>query len=280
MKIYISADMEGVTGVTLSEEVLIEGREYECFRRLMTADVNAAVEGAIEAGASEVLVNDGHWHMSNLLLEELHPAARLIRGNHVKPLSMMEGIDPSFAVVLFIGYHAMVGRNSGVMNETYWGREVLEFRLNGEPIGELAMNAAIAGAMGVPVGMVSGDDAVADEARALLGESVEVAVVKESLERFAAICLPPAVTAPLIRDAARRAVQRSALMRPWVVEGEVEFEVDWASTAEAATAALVPGCRRVSPRTTAYRADSYMEAFRGLLASLLLGKIASDPSYG
>lgn len=280
MKVYISADMEGVTGVTLSKEVLVEGHEYEHFRRQMTADVNAAVEGAISAGATEVLVNDGHWRMSNLLLEELHPAAQLIRGNHVKTLSMMEGIDSSFAVALFVGYHAMVGHSTGIMNETFWGREVLELRLNGEPIGEFAMNAGIAGAMGVPVGMVSGDDAIAAEARNLLGEAVEVAIVKQSIERFTAICLPPKVTAPMIRDAARRAVDTYASKRPWVVEGPVEFEIDWASTAEAATAALIPGVARVRPRTTSYRADSYMEAFRGLLASLLLGRSASDPYYG
>lgn len=279
MKVYISADMEGITGTVVSKQVLEDGAEYARFRRLMTADVNAAVAGAFAGGATEVLVNDSHWSMTNILIEELDPRARLLSGFHVKPLVMLEGIDSSFAVALFVGYHAMVGHSAGVMNETFWGREMIELRLNGQPIGELALNAALAGAFGVPVGLVTGDDALAAEAHALLGD-VEAAVVKQARERWSAICLPPELTAQLISQGARRAVERSRELAPYAVTGPYRFEVEWTSTAEAAMAALIPGSERAAARIVAYSGDSYLDAFRGILACLLLGRTATDPLYG
>lgn len=279
MKVYISADMEGITGTVSSQQVLEDGADYHRFRRLMTQDVNAAVAGAFEGGATEVLVNDSHWKMINILIEELDPRARLLSGFHVKPLVMMEGIDTSFDLAFFVGYHAMVGRSHGVMNETFWGREMYELRLNGQPIGELAMNAAIAGVFGVPVGLVTGDDALADEAKTLLGE-LETVVVKYARDRWAAVCLPPSVTSDRIRDGARRAVERTSEFSPLSIEGPVRFEIEWTSTAEAASAALVPGSERVTPRVVSYIADDYLAAFRGVLACLLLGRTATDMVYG
>lgn len=271
--------MEGITGVVTSQQVLTDGADYNRFRRLMTHDVNAAIAGAFDGGATEVLVNDSHWTMTNILIEDLDSRARLISGFHVKPLVMMEGIDSSFDLVFLVGYHAMVGRSTGVINETFWGREMYELRLNGQPIGELTMNAAIAGAFGVPVGLVSGDDALAEEAESVLGE-VEIATVKYSIDRWAAECLPPQRTEQIIRESALRAVQRAAAFSPWVVEIPSQFEIEWTSTAEAGAAALVPGSKRLSPRVVAYSSEDYLGAFRGILACLLLGRTATDVTYG
>src|SRR5690349_1260963 len=186
MRVYISVDMEGVAGVVHEDQTdPIDPRhaaEYNRFRRLMTAEANAAVEGAMLAGANRVLVNDSHWLMMNILAEELHPAAELLSGNP-KARSMVEGLELGFDAAMFVGYHAMGGTGQAIIDHTYTSR-VHEARLNGRPVGELALNAALAGTYGVPVVLVSGDQAVAEEAHAPLGTAVETVVVKHAVGRF------------------------------------------------------------------------------------------------
>jgi D-aminopeptidase len=143
MNVLISADGEGVSGITSSDELVKGKAEYERFRHLMTADVNAAIEGAAAGGATGIIVNDSHWGMNNILPEELDPRADLVRGFH-KPLCMMHGVDDDIDTVFCVGYHAMVGHSDGVANETMIGREMIEIRLNGRPVGELDINATIA----------------------------------------------------------------------------------------------------------------------------------------
>ncbi|HJS47741.1 MAG TPA: M55 family metallopeptidase, partial [Gemmatimonadales bacterium] len=188
MRVYISVDMEGVAGVVHEDQTNpVDPRcaaEYARFRRLMTLEANAAVEGALDAGATRVVVNDAHWFMRNLLAEELHESAELVSGDP-KPLSMMQGIADGFEAAFFVGYHAMAGTAEAVLDHTYTDR-VAAARLNGAPIGELGINAALAGAHGVPVALVTGDQAVAAEARALLGGGVATAVVKQAIGRQAA----------------------------------------------------------------------------------------------
>src|ERR671911_2851939 len=158
MQVYISVDMEGVAGVAHEDQTdPIESRhagEYNRFRRLMTNEANAAIAGALEAGATAVVVNDSHWLMRNLLAEELNPAAELLSGGP-KRLSMVEGIGDGFDAAMFIGYHAQAGTRHATIDHTYTSR-VYEVRLNGEPVGELALNAAMAGVHGVAVGMGKG----------------------------------------------------------------------------------------------------------------------------
>jgi len=186
MRVYISIDMEGVAGVVHEDQTdPVDPRhsaEYNRFRRLMTGEANAAVEGALAAGARTVVVNDSHWLMRNLIAEELNPAAELISGNP-KRWSMVEGVDAGFDAALFVGYHARAGTRQATIDHTYTDR-VHEVRLNGRPVGELAINAALAGTHGVPVAMVSGDQALAAEARDLLGPAVETIVVKQAVGRF------------------------------------------------------------------------------------------------
>ena len=187
MRVYISVDMEGIAGVAHEDQTdPIAPRhagEYNRFRRLMTNEANAAILGALEAGAKAVLVNDSHWLMRNLLAEELHPAAELISGGP-KRLSMVEGIDAGFDAAMFIGYHAQAGTRHATIDHTYTSR-VHQARVNGQAVGELALNAAMAGLHGVPVALISGDQALAAETRALLGSDVETVVVKHAVGRFA-----------------------------------------------------------------------------------------------
>src|SRR5689334_11273004 len=190
MRVYISVDMEGVAGVVHESQTdpvtPAFAAEYARFRRLMTAEANAAVEGALAAGATRVLVNDSHWFMRNLLAEELHPGAELVSGDP-KPRSMMQGIDEQggFDAALFIGYHARAGTRNAILDHTYADR-IHDVRLNQQPVGELGLNAALAGLHGVPVGLVSGDSAVAAEAKDLLGEGVATVIVKAAVSRHAA----------------------------------------------------------------------------------------------
>ncbi len=270
MRVYISIDMEGIAGVVhesqTDPDTPVFAAEYGRFRQLMTAEANAAVEGAIEAGATGVLVNDSHWHMRNLLPEQLHEAAQLLSGSP-KPWSMMEGIDGGVDGALFIGYHARAGTRHAVLDHTYADR-VLDVRVNGRPLGELGLNAALAGSYDVPVELVSGDSALAAEAVELLGDQVTTVVVKEAVTRQAAKSMAPAVACRLIREGVVRALKRRST--PFVIKGPVTLEVDFQPTIAADQAELCPGARRTGPRTVAVTHDDYREVFRAWRAILTL----------
>ena len=262
MRVYISVDMEGVAGVVHEDQTdPIESRhagEYNRFRRLMTNEANAAIAGALEAGATGVLVNDSHWLMRNLLAEELNPAAELMSGGP-KRLSMVEGIDGGFTAAMFVGYHARAGTRHATIDHTYTSR-VYEARVNGQPVGELALNAALAGVHGVPVALVSGDQALAAEARALLGQDVETVVVKEAVGRFAAKSLAPSAACQRIRAGAAAALKRKHT--PFTFEAPIRLEVDFVVSQMADMAELVPGSSRTGGRTVSFTGGDYREVFR------------------
>jgi D-amino peptidase len=274
MRVYVSVDMEGVAGVVHEDQTdPIDPRhagEYNRMRRLMTAEANAAVEGALAAGAERVLVNDSHWLMTNLLAEELHPAAELMSGNP-KARSMVEGVDDGFDAALFIGYHGRAGTRHAIIDHTYTSR-VHEARLNGRPVGELALNAALAGTFGVPVAMVSGDQALAAEAKELLGDAVETVVVKHAVGRFAARSVAPSVACRLIRDGARAALARRH--EPFRLPAPIRLEVEFAETHMADMAELLPGSQRPGGRTVTFIHDDYREVFRAWRALYNLAGVA------
>ena len=262
MRVYISVDMEGVAGVVHEDQTdPVDPRhagEYNRFRRLMTAEANAAIEGALAAGAERVLVNDSHWLMMNLLAEELNPAAELLSGGP-KARSMVEGIELGFDAALFVGYHARAGTEHAVIDHTYTSR-VHEARLNGRPVGELAINAALAGTFDVPVALVSGDQALAAEARDLLGPALETVIVKHAVGRFAARSVSPAVACRLIREGTTAALGRAHA--PFRLSAPVRLEVDFAETQMADMAELVPGSVRTAGRTVEFVHQDYREVFR------------------
>ena len=273
MRVYISVDMEGVAGVVHEHQTdPVDTRragEYARSCRLMTAEANAAVAGALAAGATTVCVNDSHWLMRNLVADELDERAELISGGP-KALSMVEGIDGGFEAAMFIGYHGRAGTRASVIDHTYTDR-VHEVRVNGQPVGELGLNAGIAGAFGVPVVLVSGDHTLAAEAKEILGKTVETVVVKQGLGRFAARSLSPAEARRRIADGARRALARTH--RPFTFSGPVTIEVEFGLTVHADMAELVPGSVRTDGRTVRYHHAEYREAFRAWRAMYNLASV-------
>jgi D-amino peptidase len=266
--------MEGVAGVVHEDQTNpVDPRcaaEYGRFRRLMTQEANAAIEGALAAGAKRIWVNDSHWNMRNLLAEELHEAAELLSGDP-KPRSMVEGIDAGFDAALFIGYHARSKTRNAVLDHTYTDR-VAEARVNGQALGELGLNAALAGTWGVPVALVSGDAALAAETRELLGDQVVTVVVKEAVSRHAARSVAPAVAQRMIREAATKALARPP--QPFVIPSPYSLEVDFSLTVHADMAELVPGATRKSARTVGYQHSDYREMFRAWRAMYNLASVA------
>ncbi|HSE65725.1 MAG TPA: M55 family metallopeptidase [Gemmatimonadales bacterium] len=264
MRIYISMDMEGIAGVVHEDQTNpIDPRcagEYNRFRTLMTAEANAAIEGAIAGGATAVLVNDSHWLMRNLLAEQLHPAAQLVSGAP-KTWSMMEGIESGHDAAFFIGYHARAGTQNAILDHTYTDL-ILDVRVNGTSMGELGLNATLAGSYGVPVALVSGDQALAAEAAQLLGQTVKAVIVKTALSRNAARSLAPAEACNRIRQAAEQAVKSLGTARAFLPKAPFSLEVDFRVTAEADLAQMAPGVSRTGPRTVVYQHKDFREVFR------------------
>ena len=273
MRVYISVDMEGVAGVVHEHQTdptdPRHAAEYARSCRLMTGEANAATAGAIAAGATSVVVNDSHWLMRNLAADELDERAELISGGP-KALSMVEGIDRGFDAAMFIGYHGRAGTRASVIDHTYTDR-IHAVRLNSEPVGELGLNAAMAGYFGVPVVLVSGDNTLAAEARTLLGDAVETVVVKEAVSRYAARSLSPAEARRRIAAGATAALARPH--RPHVAATPVIIETEFARTVHADMAELVPGSERVDGRTVRFRHDDYQLAFRAWRAMYNLASI-------
>jgi D-amino peptidase len=265
MKVYISCDMEGISGVVAGKQTEMDGEEYKRAQKLMTSEVNAAIEGALASGASEVLVNDSHGSMRNVLIEELNPGAQLISGSP-KPLSMMQGIDGGFDVAFFIGYHTQAGTAYSVLDHTYSGI-VYQVGLNGRPVGETGLNAALAGYFGVPVVLVTGDKLLVEEATALLG-TVEGVAVKESYGRYAARCLVPEAVHELICQAAQSALSREG--KPFVIEPPITLAIDFTSSAHLDMAELIPGSRRSGGRHIEYTHDDFLTVYQVWRAMLTL----------
>ncbi|WP_267885056.1 M55 family metallopeptidase [Streptomyces globisporus] len=265
-RVLISADMEGVTGVTCPDDVEPGTAAWERMRPLLTGDVNAVIDGLLAGGASDVLVNDAHYTQRNLLLEAVDPRARLLTGRH-KPLGMMEGIDRADAVV-FLGYHTGAGQR-GVLSHTYLGTGPTAFRIDGEPADEGRMNALIAEEHGVPVVLVTGDDLTCEASRAWAPEA-RVVAVKECVSRYAAICLPPARSTELLR------AQALAALRAHAAPGEGprtlragspstrphRFELDFHAPHLAEAVRAVPTVERNGPRGIAFTAPDATTAAR------------------
>lgn len=263
VKVFISADMEGIAGVVSPEQLGPSGFEYNRFREFMTAEVLAAIEGAREGGATDIVVADSHGNMQNLLIERLPDDVRLVRGSP-RPLSMMEGIDSTFVAVIFIGYHSAATNLQGVRAHTMSSARYAAVRLNGTPIAESGMNAAIAGHFGVPVVMVSGDDAAVAEVQALV-PGVEGAVVKRAIGFHAAETLTPEAARRLIRERARAGVANRANIRPHPVQTPVRLDLTFKNYRPAEVLAWLPIVERTSDRTIVYTAPTILDISKFLV---------------
>ncbi len=223
MKIYISADMEGVVGAVTNEQLGPQGFEYARFREFMTQEVNAAIEGALAGGAAQIVVSDSHGNGQNLLLEKL-PSDILVVRAWPRPLMMMQGIDETFDGAIFIGYHTATTNTQGVRAHTISSARLADVRLKGISVSEAGLNAAIAGHFNVPVIMVSGDDAVVKETRDLLGD-VEGAVVKWASGFHSAKTIMPTASYALIKEKARQAVRRIKDFKPYKLAAPIQLDV-------------------------------------------------------
>ena len=271
MKILIAADMEGISGVVNWDQVTRSHSEYPRFRRIMTGDVNAAVRGAYEAGASEVVVSDGHSFAGNILVEGLDHRARLNSGSP-SPFSMVQGIEAGVNGVLLVGYHARAGSQSAILDHTWSSASVANLWLNENLVGETGLNAAICGYFGAPVLMITGDQTVCAEAQELLGP-IETVVVKRASGRMAAECLPPQVTQEMICEAASRAVRRlleGKAPEPLRLAEPVQVAIEFFNSEMADKAGLLPGARRLDGRRIAFTASDMRAAYTGFRAAVSL----------
>ena len=267
MKIFVSSDMEGTAGVVDWDQVYDRGPRYEYFCELLQGEVNAAIEGAARAGATEFLVNDSHSKMSNLRPDALAGGARYLSGRH-KPMYMMEGLDATFDAVFFVSYHGSMG-SASVLSHTYFTQAFAEVTINGVVAGESGINALVALAYGVPVVLVTGDATTAEETAAFC-PSVHTAVVKASTSRFAADSLHPERARELIRDQACLAVATLASAEQVAITLPATLRIRFKTTDYAELASRIAGCERTGPATVGLEGDDPLSVYRSFVTIVLL----------
>ena len=257
-KVFISVDMEGIAGVVSGNQTGSSGPDYSFGRRMMTAEANAAVAAAFDAGATDVVVNDSHGSMINLQPDQMDRRATLITGSP-KPFSMMQGIDSTYSAVIFIGYHAQASTIDGVLDHTYNG-QLKAVRLNGREVGEYGLNASLAGHYGVPVVLITGDRAVTEQARGFI-PGIETVAVKEGIGRTAARTLHPEEARERIAAGVPAALARRGQIQPVRLSRPVTIEVELTNSAQADASMMVPGMQRVSARVVRYEAADMKVAY-------------------
>ncbi|WP_030899515.1 M55 family metallopeptidase [Streptomyces sp. NRRL F-5126] len=245
MRIYISADMEGITGLVDSGDVQPGGQDYERGRQMMAEDVNAAIRGAVTAGATDITVNDAHGPMRNILPEALHPAARLIRGKP-KQMGMLEGLAPEHDAAVLVGYHSRAGA-LGVLSHSFMGHEIEDIWLDGRPVGEIGLAHETAAAVGVPVAVLTGDDRACAE-MADWDASVATVAVKRARDRFAAELRPAHEARTAIEEAVASALSELP-PAPAPASASSTLAVRWQSASVASTLLGIPGVASTDSRT-------------------------------
>jgi D-amino peptidase len=272
MKVLISVDMEGISGLVHFTETNPDRYDYERGRTLMTAEANAVIAGVLDTEPTAVVwVADAHGPFRNLLPEKLDRRAQLVRGKP-RPLGMLGGLDEHTDAVMFVGYHARAGRGPAVLAHTM-SDAILDVRVAGRSMGEIGLNAAMAGHLGVPVVLLSGDDTACAELGELVPSAVTVAV-KQALGQTAAVALHPEESREQLRRAAAEATKQRALVSPLAIAGPLDVEVDLSSPYMVDLATLVPGVSRVAGgRTIAFTAADFAAAYRLVLLLVQLATI-------
>lgn len=277
--IFVSADMEGCATLVHWDEIRPAATpEYERARNILTSEVNAALEGAFSAGARAAVVNDSHSAMRNLVAEGMDPRARQVTGR-VKPLYMLQGIETQRnALAFFLGYHGAIGDRDAVMGHTYSPRIIFECRLSDKTrdrliVGELTINAALAGHYGVPVALVSGDRTTLAEAARIVPWAVQVET-KTSLSYYAAECVSPQLVQDKLRAAGAEAVRRMGSMQLFVLTPPITIEIDTMTTAQSDALEWLAGFSRRAARTIAYSGDDMLSVYHALVSMIHLGSAA------
>jgi len=269
-KVLISVDMEGIWGVVHGDQTSAGGEGYGPARKWMSEDVNAVVAGLREAGAGEIVVNDSHGGMKNIIADALDPTVSLISGTS-KPLSMMQGIDATFDAVVFVGYHAQAGSFPGILDHTISGSTVFAVKINGKELPEMGINAAIAGYFKIPVIMLTGDTETCAQANVLFGGGTVAVVVKDAVGRVAARMLPRTEALRNLQAGAKKALDSRASARPFVLSPPISFELEFHNSGQAESPLLVPGVKRLGPRAVGFTSSDYLEGFKLLRALISLG---------
>ncbi|HEX6063444.1 MAG TPA: M55 family metallopeptidase [Longimicrobiales bacterium] len=263
LKVYISVDMEGIAGVASDQQLGPTGFEYARFREFMTAEALAAIAGAKEAGATEILVSDSHGNMQNLLIERFPADVQIVRSSP-RPLSMMQGIDSTFDAAIFIGYHSGTANPQGVRAHTMSSARFAGIDLNGAPAAESRVNAAIAGYYGVPVVLISGDDIATAELKAVLGD-VETATVKRAIGFHSTITSTPEAAQALIRTRTKAALERRASFKPYKLASPVRLDVTFKSYRPAEILAYLPIVERTTSHAIRYNGRNMIDVMRFLV---------------
>jgi D-amino peptidase len=273
VKLYISFDIEGISGITDVVDIDVNSPGFAQTRELSTRDVNAAIEGALEAGVTDILVYDSHgWGRRNVLYEGIHPKAKLLKGRVSSVGLNMPAMDGTFDAVFFIGWHARPSA-PGILSHCLNSRVFTAWRVNGTPVGEPELAAAVAGQYGVPLVLFTGDDCSCEEVRAWC-PGCECVVTKCALDRFSAICLSKEVTYDLIREGALRALRRRADIKPFRFETPIRVEADTLFDHTAAAISLIPTIERKSLLTIGFESNDYVQAFRTIQAIQLMSGVA------
>jgi D-amino peptidase len=278
MKIFISADIEGVSGVSTNQQLKTPS-EYQRFRKLMTQDVNVAIEGAFKGGATEVVVADGHGNMSNIFIEDLDSRATLVQGSN-RVMCQLEGLDESFEAIMFVGHH---GRENGsertIISHTLAGICVNEMKINGKIVGETEMNAMVAGDFNVPAIFISGDDAYVKEVKETLPD-IEAAVVKRGIDRFAAELIHPEKAQQIIREKAEAAVKRINEFSPLKVDGPITFEIEFKATNQALMTTTLPTVNLIAPKRITFTCDNMVTAYKHMWGCVIIAITATNGVLG
>jgi D-amino peptidase len=274
MKVFISTDFEGTSGIVAWEQTIEGNPEYAHGRTLLTAEVNAAIDGARAAGATQIVVNDAHHDMRNLRADELAGEATLVSGRH-KPLYMMQGLDGSFNAVFFVSYHGSISAETAILSHTYIPRAVYEARLDGQVVGEAALNALVAAHYGIPIVLITGDAATAQEAE-WVAPTAERVVVKGSISRYAASNLHPDAARRLIRSGAQRALERLSEARAPAFARPARLDIQFLTADMAEMATWLAGVERRGPRTVALEDDDALALYKRFVTIIYLTRSLAD----
>ncbi|MBE0432137.1 M55 family metallopeptidase [candidate division WOR-3 bacterium] len=276
INVFISFDIEGISGVSSWREMKTDSKDYERARRIATQEVNAAIRGIRNSGKNtgQITICDSHASGENLFLDELETGVIVVRGTPRK-YYMMHGIGRQYGVVFFIGYHAMAGTRYAGMEHTYSSASIYNIKINGKYVGESEINAALAGYYGVPPGLVAGDNHLIAEIRKFFGPGVETVVTKEGISRFAAQCRHPKDVQTEIETKAARVIQKTSKLKVFRFKVPIRAEIDLASTLITDLVELIPGVKRTGGRKVIFRVKDILEFYRILRLVCCLGGYAN-----
>ena len=260
LKVFISVDMEGITGVANWEDVSREGKDYDYFRKIMTEEANAAIEGALDAGAAEIIIRDSHGSARNLLPELLNKYARLIRDWSGGFMSMMEGIDETFDAVVFIGYHAKAGTPNAILEHTMSSRNLLDVSINNLSLPEAGINGLIAGYFNVPVVFAAGEKALCDQVKKLMGD-VETVAVKEGIGN-STLSLHPKVSQDSIRKGVREALTKINKFKPFRLEAPYTLVIKYKNEEMVHEKSYYPGAERTGNWELTFKSNDLLEVIK------------------